>query len=390
MNTVQLRQKWRPLLAIGLIFAMSRALIAFVAWGSDLVLAKGRSYHNPASLLDLFYRWDSHWYMSIIDRGYYCIPGKHCNVNFFPLYPMLVKLLSLTGIHPQVAGFLISNACLLIAAIYLFKLARLDYAQPLAVRAAAFLLISPVSFFFSMIYTESLFIVLAIAAFYYARKGRWALVGILGAFLTATRGVGVLIVVPLVVEYFAQRRAEAKVEAIASAGETPAARLKWYDFGLRRVRPNFLWLGLVPCGLLAYMTYLYVRFHNPMAFVDSQGTWGRTWSSILYTLQYNAGQRPFFREFFFGAATIGAALTLYMMYKRMRLSYIVLCLVYQVLYLSTIQMESLARYLSVLFPLYIALALAARRRTANVILVCASMCLLTLCTILLVNGYWMT
>lgn len=385
-DTFPENRPWRTYVTIGTIFAMSRALIAFAAWGSNIVLAKGKAYRHPSDFFDLFYRWDSHWYMSIVKTGYHWTPGLHSNVSFFPLYPMLIKAAALASLDARIAGFLISNVCLLAAAIFLFQLVRLEYDRTVAMRAVSFFLICPVSFFFSMVYTESIFVLLAIAAFYYARRGRWTVVGILGVLLTAARVVGILMIVPLAVEYFAQ--CWLRIKAQAPAGGVPATSCNGLGLLIKQVRPDFLWLLLVPLGILSYMAYLYVQFHNPVAFLDTQHSWGRSLTTILETLKYNLGERPFYRQLFFASAAAGAVITVYMMLRRMRWSYVVLCIVFELIYLSTGIMEALPRYLSVLFPMYMAMALAARRPAVNLVFISASVCLLTLCTILLANGYW--
>jgi len=55
----------------------------------------------------------------------------------------------------------------------------------LATHAVTFLLFSPVSFFFSSIYSEALFLPLAIGCIAFARQQRWWLAGLLGAAIPA-------------------------------------------------------------------------------------------------------------------------------------------------------------------------------------------------------------
>ena len=57
------------------------------------------------------------------------------------------------------------------------------------------------SFFFSAVYTESLFLALSAGCFYLARRERWVWAGVLGGLAAATRSIGVLLVVPLAVLY---------------------------------------------------------------------------------------------------------------------------------------------------------------------------------------------
>ena len=54
----------------------------------------------------------------------------------------------------------------------------------------------PVAFVFSFIYSESLFLLVTLTAFYYARRGSWALAGAAGLMATLTRSSGLLLFCP--------------------------------------------------------------------------------------------------------------------------------------------------------------------------------------------------
>ncbi|HUJ72186.1 MAG TPA: hypothetical protein VLZ30_08065, partial [Verrucomicrobiae bacterium] len=78
-------------------FLFSRLWILVVAGLSLLVIREGQFPVASRSALDWLNQWDTRWYLSIIRQGYSYHPGMECNVAFFPLYPMLVRLLSLGG-----------------------------------------------------------------------------------------------------------------------------------------------------------------------------------------------------------------------------------------------------------------------------------------------------
>ncbi len=108
--------------------------------------------------------------------------------------------------NPEVAAVVVSNAALLGAGSLLNELIRLDYTDDRISRSAlAFLMFSPVSFYFSSAYTESIFLVLAVGAFYAARTDRWLIACLCGMCLSATRNLGVIIALPLLVEFVWQR-----------------------------------------------------------------------------------------------------------------------------------------------------------------------------------------
>jgi hypothetical protein len=77
----------------------------------------------------------------------------------------------------------------------------MDFGEDLISRTITYLLVFPTTFFFSGVYSESLFLALTAAAFYYARTNRWLLACILVALATLPRSQGMIIALPLLIEY---------------------------------------------------------------------------------------------------------------------------------------------------------------------------------------------
>ncbi len=126
---------------------------------------------------------------------------------FFPLYPVLIRLIAVDLSYNSLsaAALIISNICSLIALVYLYKLAKLDYSDGVAQKAVLFLSIFPTAYFLAAPYTEGLFFALTISSLYYARQSKWPLAGVLG-FLAALSRIGGLLMLPiLLVEYLQQR-----------------------------------------------------------------------------------------------------------------------------------------------------------------------------------------
>jgi Gpi18-like mannosyltransferase len=157
-------------------FLITRVAIVLLGVFSSFIILQNQWFGEPQSILDLFIRWDSNWYLGIASEGYFYTPGEQSSIAFFPLYPLLIKLFSLTLLNPKIVGLLISNIAFLAGAIYLFKLVMLETKdRELASKTVWYLFIFPVSFFFSLVYTEGLFLLLAASSFYYARKQKWLL-----------------------------------------------------------------------------------------------------------------------------------------------------------------------------------------------------------------------
>jgi len=166
----------------------------------------------PDRLLDMWVRWDSGWYLDIITRGYRMsgpMDTVQSNLHFFPLYPYLVKLVLLIApASPRVgvllAGLFVSNAMLLPALALLRQLVIDRTGDANLARCSIWaLLLFPTGFFLSAIYTESTYLCVLLAAWLMATRRRWAWAALFGALTALSRPPGVLLALPLALEYFA-------------------------------------------------------------------------------------------------------------------------------------------------------------------------------------------
>lgn len=149
--------------------------------------------------------WDGLWYTLIAEQGYDGAPGGFEGAPlaypaFFPLFPWLMRLGSdLFGVATETAGWVIANAGFLAALVVLYRLVALDFDRTVARRTVVALAVFPTSFFFSAVYTESLFLLLAVGALYAARRGVWFTAGALGLLAALTRSQGVFLLLPFAV-----------------------------------------------------------------------------------------------------------------------------------------------------------------------------------------------
>ena len=91
-----------------------------------------------------------------------------------------------------------------------------------------------------------------------------------------------------------------------------------------------------------------------------------------------------------GSILIALALLVFIIYRKLRISYLLYCGLFMFLYLSSNLLDSMPRYISVLFPLYVELALLSRNnQNWDCLITVFSIMFLTLFTILFTNGYWM-
>lgn len=198
-------------------------------------------------------RWDAVWYLSIGQHGY---QGTGL-ADFFPFYPLLIRALSWSAVSAIVAGVLISLVAFWVALEVVYRLVDVDFGPRPAMATVWLIALFPMSLFFSAVYTESLFLALSAGCIYMARRDRWVWAGVLGGLASATRSMGLLLVVPLVVLY---------VQQLRSGADPPGARLA----GLARRWRGLLGIALVPVGLLAYIAEMAIEHGAPLAMFNSQ------------------------------------------------------------------------------------------------------------------------
>lgn len=173
-------------------------------------------------------RWDSIHYLGIAQHGYTSMSAT----VFFPVYPMLVHLVGDVLGSEAGAGVVVSLVALLVALVLMHRLTTLELGRRAADVTVGLLAFAPLSLFFSAVYTESLFLALSVGSIYAARRGRWRLACALAGVAAATRVTGVVLVIPLAIMRFNERR---------------------------KVDREALWLLAVPAGLASYLAFLSAR-----------------------------------------------------------------------------------------------------------------------------------
>lgn len=206
-------------LVLGIVGVLTQQLAADrpVTGGYTYLVIEGG---EPWSLfLSTWQRWDALWYQKVAEEGYQAGP----TTNFYPLYPLLARMLSVPlGGHVVWAELILSSVCFVIALRLLYALTLRDSPRRtrnlelatrsseleahrearLAVLLQAFF---PTAFFLLAPFTESLFLTLALAAFWLARRERWWASGLVAFFAALTRLNGVGLALPLAFEYLRQR-----------------------------------------------------------------------------------------------------------------------------------------------------------------------------------------
>jgi len=359
----------------GLFFLLNFATINFGLMDER----KGSFYFFPKNTwLDSFFRWDVGWYDVLINNGYSFTPGKQSNVAFFPLYPLLVKIIStITNLKTSIAGLLLSNICLLLALFFTYKIAQIYLKEELCERVLILILTFPVSFFFSSLYTESLYFLTISASFYFFLKKQYLWSGIWGFLASLTRLTGIVLVVvfflDLIIKYWKDKKFEKSVFSLL----------------------------LIPCGLLSFMYFLYLKFGNPWVFIEVQKTWGRgentffvnTLSQGLSNLHFLFHKDPDAAMIFLDSFFSVLALLILIFYSRkchLNLALVMFCILSIIIPLSTGNNEAMMRFILPLFPIFILLAYISRKTSVYITVICLFTYLQSALFVWFANWGWVT
>jgi hypothetical protein len=201
---------------------------------------------------NLLARWDSFWYLDIASRGYHWNgnPLQQQNVAFFPLYPLLMRVVgSAIGGHPLLAGLLVSLTTFLLALTYLWRWTADRLGTDAATGAVWLLSTFPLALFFSAAYTESVFLLIVVAVCYHAERRQFARSAALGFLGGLVRPNGLLLWIPI----------------------------GWIVLSADRDRRRLMWRGLTTIapvlGVLCFSAYLGRHVGNSTAWIADQAAW---------------------------------------------------------------------------------------------------------------------
>lgn len=181
------------------LFVLTRAIYLGIAtllqynWLSFGQKAESAKLHANF-LVDAFLVWDSKWYLQIAQNWYPKGIVDYTDTSefaFFPLYPLLIKLLSSLGIDTAFAGMLLSNLAFYAAVFVLLKFAANHYPKLNLNQIVLGIYTFPVAFIYAGVFTESLFFLLAISTWQLNAQKQYGWALITGILLGCTRSVGV-------------------------------------------------------------------------------------------------------------------------------------------------------------------------------------------------------
>lgn len=336
--------------------------------------------------------WDGFWYSLIATEGYDYHPAS---TAFWPLYPWSMRAVAdLFAIRVETAGLLLANLAFFLALVVFQRLVRREWGAGVATRAVWLLAFFPTAFYFSAVYSESFFLLFSVLAFYWAGGGKWWQAGLAAALAALTRNVGVLLILPLGIIF-----------------------LKQHGLHPRGWPRTWLAVGLPALGPLLYIGVLWREYRDPLLTLEAQKGWAReqampwttfqmafeqldlgwlrdllaspTWATLTsHNVRFGFAQ---YESLDIAFALLAIPLLIYSFFK-LPLEYAVFPLMLYVLPLfspSTIHpIMSMSRFLIVMFPLFVGLALLTRRQIAFTLVLAPSIVLLLILTVQFSTWYW--
>ena len=252
-------------------FFATRAFILFAtavwAWH------EGYFAHYAGNFLDYWNKWDAPHYIGLVRNWYVNEGDPRFHIVFFPVYPLIARILMpLFRGNAELSAMFVSNGCGLVLGAVMYRFTALRSGRKGAQRAVRYLYCSPLSFFLSIAYTESVFLLLTVTAVYLARRRHFIWAVIVGAVCSASRLMGIVVAIPIFWEMLSCDREKGPVSPGRIAQRAAAC-------------------CAVLGGAAAYLVLNYVVTGNPFQFWIYQrdhwyNTTGTLWNTFSYVMRY--------------------------------------------------------------------------------------------------------
>lgn len=300
--------------------------------------------------LSVWVRWDAVHLLNLARLGYFEV--SEGDSVYYPLYPLITRYITwVTGGDYVVGGLLVSTLAAMAALACLYRLAERRYGADSARRTVVALAVYPTAVFLISPFTEALFLALTLGAFLAAYARRWWLTGLLGALASLTRGPGILTVAALAWIAWEQWRKDGLL-----------ASPDWAI--LRRAAPMAIGLAFPLLGGLAFigwrhvvgfpsMTQVLNTYSPGLVFIDPVSG---LWTAIAQWI--NVRDLPTTLEIFSALTFLGLTMAMVVNRRWWEAEWLIYMSVNLIVLLSkhavrASYLQSLARYVLVLFPAFI-------------------------------------
>lgn len=319
----------------------------------------------PHDFLKNLANWDGGHYLGIAEKGY-ILKSQYV---FFPLYPMLINILTKVTGNFLISGLLISFISILVALNLLYKLVAEYFGKAYGQKVLLLLLFFPLSFHFLTAYTESLYLLLSISTFLFLRKKKYFWATAFASLASATRLSGLAVVLSLALSIF-------------------------FTQGLNKKN----WVIIFsPLGFLLYCLYLYQQVGDPFYFIQAESQFWHgglvlPGSALVFSFKqllipgFILNNFRVLLDFLF--ACFGIVLV-WQVVKKLSLDYAIFSTVSLILPLFSPTIVALPRYLLTIFPIFIVLGFH-KNQYLSLAYQMIGLMLFSLYATLFLNGYWVS
>ncbi|WP_329483066.1 mannosyltransferase family protein [Kribbella sp. NBC_01484] len=259
-------QRWMPTAQTREVLGwwlVTRAALFMLSISAPLLFNRGTDYPN---VWRAWLQWDVWHLNAVAEFGYnHGEPSGAPLAAFFPGFPVLVRIVSWTGIGYVAAGIVVSAVASAVAGVYLARLAQYQFPELKGIgpNAAMIWYCAPVGVFLAAGYTEALFCAFAFPGWLAARQGRWGRAAIFVALASTVRVSGIFLAFALVVEFITSKKRD------------------WLSLP---------WLALPAVPVLGFMAYLKQIHGSWFAWQQAQEKgWAREftwpWTSLMHTFE---------------------------------------------------------------------------------------------------------
>lgn len=293
---------------------------------------------------------DSYWYQSIADEGYAIVEDRkdigysdgsdfhQSNWAFFPFYPVIIQATrALTGWSYNTSAFWWSLLLSTLSMLVVYWFGTYFFEDPNRSFFATLLLFAfPFGFYFSMFYTEAIYITLAVGAFLCIHHRKWLALSVVLIPLVLLRPNGLIAMIPLYLYH------------LEVSGLLEKYRVDWSGVFSRK---NLLRSAAFITGIVAFAgwcVYQYIETGYFFAFGIAQEGWYRELSFPLMALFRQGNVMNQFNSWYAIAVILFAVYA----WRKLPISLNVLVWFSILFPMSSDLIHSMTRYISVVFPLF--------------------------------------
>lgn len=300
--------------------------------------------NNGLGFIDSVMRGDSWWFHYTIQNGYMASPLTNdpirmgqANWAFFPLYPIICTAIHfISNLEIRLIEIWVNQLELFLCLITSYKLALQTLPKQSAIFLPLAIATSPANIWFIAAYSDMTFLLLSVIAFDRLSNKQYWQFAIVGFLLSLSRFVGVLIIIPLLINFMRNNQRQP-------------------------IKSLIIQIIIIMSGLLSFMLYLYFKTGDALAFYHIQSAWGH-----LNTQWINSPIDTFIKTWRTGVShdrvfliIAPASLMLLIIEKKYEeFSFAFLCIIAPI---AAGSLWSFSRYLLGLYPFYLSIALIHRR-----------------------------